>query len=65
MISLRRNVYVLALFELQLTLAADDICDALHNYPVLATTRVTLKTQTSARFHFKSFDFVAFTLFQH
>jgi hypothetical protein len=64
MIGLRWDVDVLARFELQLAFAADDVRDALDDYPVLAAARVSLQTQASARLHFESFNFVAFTLFK-
>jgi hypothetical protein len=43
MLSLRGDVDVLARFELQLAVAADDISDALNDDPVFAPTRMLLK----------------------
>lgn len=45
MIRLRRNVYMLALAQLQLFLAAGDVRQALNYYPVLAAPAVSLQAE--------------------
>ena len=65
MVGTWRNEQMLTRRQLRFAIAADDIGDAINNHPMFAATRVTLKTQSRARFYLKPFDFEAITLIEN
>jgi hypothetical protein len=64
MISFRWDVDVLTLLQSQLAVATDNVGDAFDYDPMLASSRVSLKTESRAGFYFQHFNFEAGSFFQ-
>jgi hypothetical protein len=64
MISFRWDVDVLALLQLQIPVATDNVGHAFDDYPMFVAPRVSLQAESRAGFYFQHFDLEAWSFFQ-